>query len=59
MGVARSVEAELAVDLSVEDAPVAAAPAVDGLLHIAHEHALVTLGETFAQQVEEVVPLHA
>ena len=54
-----SVEAELAVDLAIEDAPVATSPAVDGLLHIAHEHALVTSRESLAQDVQEVVPLHA
>ena len=37
--------------------PVAAAPAVDALLHVAHEHATVALSDVFDKKVAEVGPL--
>ena len=44
---------------SVQDAPVAVSPAVDGLLHVAHDQAVLALCQSFQQQQAEVVPLHA
>ena len=43
----------------VQDVPVAVAPAVDGLLHIAYNQTVCTLGQSFVEQQAEVVPLHA
>ena len=42
----------------VEDIPVAVAPAIDGLLYITHNQAVITLGKTFIYQWLEIVPLH-
>lgn len=41
----------------VEFLPVAAAPAVDGLLHVAHEEAFVALGRGVDEKFFEVAPL--
>ena len=42
----------------VQYAPVAVSPAVDGLLHVAHDEAVGALRKAFEQEQAEVVPLH-
>ncbi|EJX06958.1 hypothetical protein EVA_04922 [gut metagenome] len=44
---------------TVENSPVAVSPAVDRLLHIAHNQAVGSLRKALQQQQLEVVPLHA
>ena len=40
-----------------QNAPVTAAPAVDALFHVAHQHAAVTLGHVVEYESLEVAPL--
>lgn len=44
---------------TVQNAPISVAPAIDGLLHIAHNQAVRPLREAFEQQQAEAVLLHA
>ena len=44
---------------SRQDFPVAASPAVDALLDVAHDEAAFLLCQTFLQQQMKVLPLHA
>ena len=50
-------EMEIALDAPVEQLPVRAAPAVDGLLDVAHDKVVAFFGLALQQQREEVLPL--